>query len=313
MTPTTTTTAQEPFDVSQYNLNTPEGLLQAQMDLGQRQIVTEFDQVARDAANTLTDIFRFAQRTIDYTQQSSENTIKALEQTAQSQQRQLENEKAKLQTLAEQRVSDIQGERDATKEEFTAATIRAGGGRFSTLATGQASIDTKYAELQQRVKTEVQQQLVDLGLKQNESADYYAAKITDVRLNSEYQLSNLLDTQMTKVRDITLGLSDNQAKMNTELNKLKLDYQKNILAVQAEKEKAERDTLKELSSFNMEFEKLLNSTPKGNTVTIMMPNGQLVTGTGRERIVGSGGSKSAKPSQWAYIIVTGKQIGRAHV
>lgn len=288
-----------PFDVTKYDLTTTEGLIAAQSDLTTQIANSDFARESRDAVNLLGDLQRFVKSTMDYTQASKENQVKYLEQQQETTLAQLEAEKQKVATLAQENIDELNAQKETTKNEFIEATIGLGGGRFSTMATGQASLDTKFAALQTKVKNQAMADLVDLGIKKTEATNFYAAKIADITLNANKQLSDLLDKSMITTRDIVLGLSDNKVKMNQELMKNKLATQEQYLNYQAKKDEAIRQVAKENTAFNIQFEQLLNSTPKGTPVQIGLPDGTIISGVGRQRIVGSGGSGSSKPKYGA--------------
>lgn len=229
----------------------------------------------RDAQNLLNDIMGIATRNTQYLQDSSDLAVSTLKQEKKDAEAKYQLQEEELQYNLQNDLNELAGKQEDTQSEYLNASIRAGGARFSTMATGQASIDTKFAELQQKTKAEAQFDLRSLGLQEDATSNYYSSKIADIRLNSQNAMADLTDKFMVNTRNILLGMSDNKVQMSKNLYKSNLDYQGKILAYNQAQLKLERDAITENFDLQLKGQRLANDT--GKPVSLMLPDGSTQT------------------------------------
>lgn len=245
-----------------------------QAELAEQTALTEADVVDRNLMNILDDVIRITEAGKDYQETSRDQNVLALEQERDDALAQIELQKEENAWNLQESINQNESDKASTKSEYLNATIDSNGSRFSTMATGQKSINESFAKMQQETYQKASFDLKALGLEENETRNFYASKIADTRLNAQKEVNDLVETMFTTSRDAILGLSDNKTALSQALYKIKLDGKANIMEINAKAVEAERDLVKENMDMEMKFQQMAMSMPVGQSFTVITPNGK---------------------------------------
>ena len=94
-----------------------------------------------------------------------------------------------------------------------------------------------------------------------------------------------------------LGIDEKQFNQQMNFNQQQFEESKRQFGVNQALDKLKMDISKSQDSTDtqLKFQTLLNSTPSGQKVSITLPNGQVLSGIGREKITGTGAGITAEP------------------